>query len=38
MGPGNVGLGLFAQLQKFQVKLEKNAPKKAKLGSFFFTS
>ena len=36
MGPGNVGLELFAQLQKIQVKFEKNAQKKAKLGSNFF--
>ena len=36
MGPGNVGLELFAQLQKIQVKFEKNAQKRAKLGSNFF--
>ena len=36
MGPRNVGWGLFAQLQKSQVKYEKNAQKLAKLGSNFF--
>ena len=35
-GPGNVGWDLFAQLQKNQMKFEKNAQKKAKMGSNFF--
>ena len=32
MGPRNVGWGLFAQLQKFQVKCEKIGQKLKKIG------
>ena len=33
MGPGNVGLGLFTQVQNIQVKCRKKALKKAKMVS-----
>ena len=36
MGPGNVGWGLFAELQNFQVKCQKKAKKQAKMVSNFF--
>ena len=36
MGPGNVGLGLFAQLQKFQVKCQKRLKNRPKWCQFFF--
>ena len=36
VGPGNVGWGLFAKLQKFQVKCRKKALKRAKMVSNFF--
>ena len=36
MGPGNVGWGLFAQLQKFHVKCQKTAYKQAEMVSIFF--
>ena len=39
MGPGNVGWGLFAQLQKFQVKCQKKGLKTGQNGvKFFFGS
>ena len=38
MGPGNVGLGLFAQLQKNPVKSRKKAQKQAKMMRFFFSA
>ena len=35
MGPGNVGWGLFAELQKFQVKCLKRLKNRPKWCQFF---